>query len=68
MISSKPYRILGIDPGTNIIFCRMKSGTTANSWTNKQYQTVDLVIPTDGKNLFTVNEGEDEVNGVWSVK
>ncbi len=54
--------------GTNIIFCRMKSGTTANSWINKQYQTVDLVIPTDGKNLFTVNEGEDGVNGVWSVK
>lgn len=54
--------------GTNIIFCRMKSGTTANSWINKQYQTVDLVIPTDGKNLFTPNDGGDKVNGVWSTK
>ena len=54
--------------GTNIIFCRMKSGTSANSWTNKQYQTVDLLIPTDGKNLFTVNEGGDKIDGIWSVK
>jgi putative component of toxin-antitoxin plasmid stabilization module len=54
--------------GTNIIFCRMKNGTSANSWTNKQYQTVDLVIPTDGKNLFTPNEGGDKVSGVWSTK
>ena len=54
--------------GTNIIFCRMKSGTTANSWTNKQYQTVDLVIPTDGKNLFTLNEGGEKISGVWSTK
>ena len=53
---------------TNIIFCRMKNGTTANSWTNKQYQTVDLIIPTDGKNLFTPNEGGDKVNGTWSTK
>ena len=54
--------------GTNIIFCRMKSGTTANSWTNKQYQTVDLVIPTDGKNLFTLNEGGEKISGTWSTK
>ena len=54
--------------GTNIIFCRMRNGTSANSWANKQYQTVDLVIPTDGKNLFIVNEGGDKVSGVWSTK
>ena len=54
--------------GTNIIFCRMKNGTTANSWTNKQYQTVDLVIPTDGKNLFTLNEGGEKISGTWSTK
>ena len=46
----------------------MKSGTTANSWTNKQYQTVDLVIPTDGKNLFTLNEGGEKISGTWSTK
>lgn len=54
--------------GTNIIFCRMKSGSSANSWGNKLYQTVDLLIPTDGKNLFTVNEGGDKIDGIWSVK
>ena len=51
--------------GTNIIFCRMNPSTTANNWTNKWDQT----IPTDGKNLFTVNDGEwNNANGVWSTK
>ena len=55
--------------GTNIIFCRMNPSTTANNWTNKWDQTIDLTIPTDGKNLFTVNEGEwNNANGVWSTK
>ena len=58
----------GYDYGCNIIFCRMRNGTSANSWTNKQYQIVDLLIPTDGKNLFTVNEGGDKIDGIWSVK
>ena len=38
----------------NIIFCRMKPGTTANDWNNKWNQTGDLKVPTDGKNLFTL--------------
>ena len=55
--------------GTNIIFCCMKSTTTANNWNNKEYQTIDLTIPTDGKNLFTVKEGaESSAGGTWSVK
>ena len=55
--------------GTNIIFCRMNPSTTANNWTNKWDQTIDLTIPTDGKNLFTVNDGEwNNANGVWSTK
>lgn len=38
----------------NLIFCRMKPGTTANDWNNKWNQTGDLKVPTDGKNLFTL--------------
>ncbi len=38
----------------NIIFCRMKPGTTTNDWNNKWNQTGDLKVPTDGKNLFTL--------------
>ena len=47
----------------------MNPSTTANNWTNKWDQTIDLTIPTDGKNLFTVNDGEwNNANGVWSTK
>ena len=55
--------------GTNIIFCRMNPSTTANNWTNKWDQTIDLTIPTDGKNLFTVKDGDwNNASGTWSVK
>ena len=55
--------------GTNIIFCRMNPATTANNWTNKWDQTIDLTVPTDGKNLFTVKEGDwNNASGTWSVK
>ena len=55
--------------GTNIIFCRMNPSTTANNWTNKWDQTIDLTIPTDGKNLFTVKDGDwNNAGGTWSVK
>lgn len=55
--------------GENVIFCRMNPGTTANNWNNKWNQTSDLTIPTDGKNLYTVNAGTwDKGGGTWSVK
>ena len=55
--------------GDNVIFCRMNPGTTANNWNNKWNQTADLVIPTDGNNLYTVKDGTwDKGGGTWSKK
>lgn len=58
---------VGYVAGDNVIFCRMNSATTANNWNNKWSQTADLVIPTDGKNLYTINEGSWDA-GTWSTK
>ena len=59
----------GYDYGCNVIFCRMNPSTTANNWNNKWNQTSDLKTPTDGKNLYTVNEGTwDKGGGTWSKK
>ena len=53
----------------NVIFCRMNPSATANNWDNKWNQTSDLVIPTNGNNLYTVKEGTwDKGGGTWSVK
>lgn len=52
----------------NIIFCRMNPGAAANNWNNKWNQTADLKVPTDGTNLYTVNEDTwDNGGGEWSV-
>lgn len=54
---------------TSVIFCRMNGGTTANNWNNKWDQTLDLKVPTDGKNLYTVKDGTwSKGGGTWSVK
>lgn len=54
---------------TSVIFCRMNPGTTSNNWDNKWNQTSDLVIPTDGTNLYTIAEGAwDKGSGTWSTK
>lgn len=59
----------GYNTGNNVIFCRMNPSTTANNWNNKWNQTADLVIPTDGKNLYTVKDGTwDKGGGTWSTK
>lgn len=60
---------VGYKAGENVIFCRMNPGSAANTWSNKWNQTEDLVIPTDGKNLYTVKEDTwDKGGGSWSVK
>ena len=52
----------------NVIFCRMKPNS-ANNWNNMWNQTVDLTVPTDGKTLYTVEEGAwSKGGGTWSVK
>lgn len=54
---------------SNIIFVRMNGATTANNWNNKWNQTDNLVIPTDGKNCYTVQDGTwDKGGGSWSTK
>lgn len=54
---------------TSVIFCRMNPDAAANNWNNKWNQTADLVIPTDGTNLYTLTGGEwDGVTGAWSTK
>lgn len=54
---------------TNLIFCRMNPGTTANNWNDgvKWNQTSDLTY--DGtKNHYTVKEGTwDKGGGTWSI-
>ena len=51
-----------------VIFCRMNPGAAANNWNNKWNQTADLVIPTDGKNHYTVKDGTwDNGGGTWSI-
>ena len=52
----------------NVIFCRMNPSASANNWSNKWNQTADLVIPTDGKNHYTVTAGTwDKGGGTWSI-
>lgn len=55
--------------GCNVIFCRMNPSSSTNNWNNKWNQTADLVAPTDGNNLYTVEDGTwDNGGGTWSVK
>jgi hypothetical protein len=54
---------------TSVIFCRMNPNAAANNWNNKWNQTSDLIIPTDGTNLYTIEEGSwDNGTGTWSTK
>ena len=53
----------------NVIFCRMNGGNETNDWNNKYNQSSDLIVPTDGKTLYTVKDGTwDNGGGSWSVK
>lgn len=60
---------VGVPTGyDSVIFCRMKSGTEVNNWDNRWDQSVDLTIPTDGKNCFTVSDGAwNNANGTWGT-
>ena len=59
----------------NVIFTRMKPGTTDLDWSSvndNNNQTVDLVIPTDDKNYFVITTAWDsnqgwKATGEWSV-
>ena len=52
---------------TNVIFCRMNPGATANNWNNKWNQTSDLTY-NGTSNCYTVKEGTwDKGGGTWST-
>ena len=43
---------------THVIFCRINpNGTDKDPWKNVWTQTIDITLPTDGKNLYTLEEG-----------
>ncbi len=58
--------------GKNVIFCRMNPGSQSTGWGNKWNQTIDIALPTDGKNLFTLEDDNlwdsNNPGGSWSVK
>lgn len=56
------YEVVVPDGYPNVIFCRMNGTTNSNDWNNKWDQTADLVIPSDGNNLYTMP------NATWSKK
>ena len=49
---------------SNIIFAGFDA--TPDGWNNCVNQTIDLTIPDDGSNLFTITNGWDEANG-WKA-
>ena len=52
----------------NVIFCRMNPKASANNWSNKWNQTSDLVVPTNGTNLYIVKPGTwDKGAGTWDT-
>ena len=56
------YEVVVPDGYPNVIFCRMNGSTNSNDWNNKWDQTADLVIPSDGNNLYTMPDA------TWSKK
>lgn len=54
---------------SNLIFVRMKGNTSENNWDNDHNQTNDLSLPTNGNNLYTINEGAwSNGGGSWSTR
>lgn len=59
---------------TSVIFVQMFGNKTlADKWNAKKNQTVDLTIPTDGKNLFVMEnpwngDSEWKATGTWTTK
>ncbi|MFA5486092.1 MAG: type I pullulanase [Bacilli bacterium] len=59
-----------LGPQDGFLFVRMNGAEPANNWDNKWNQSQDLQFPTDGNNMFVINEGAwgdyGEVIGYWS--
>ena len=54
------------DSYTQVIFCRMNSAVTECNWGSKWNQSADITLPTDGKDMFTLADGWDQISGTWS--
>ena len=54
------------DSYTQVIFCRMNSAATECNWGSKWNQSADITLPTDGKDMFTLADGWDQISGTWS--
>ena len=54
------------DSYTQVIFCRMNGAATECNWGSKWNQSDDITLPTDGKDLFTLASGWDQMSGTWS--
>ena len=52
---------------SNMIYCRMNSGSSSTGWSNVWNQTSDLTLPINGNNCYTVAEGAwSKGSGSWS--
>lgn len=54
---------------TNVIFCKMSNNNEQFYWNDKDYQTDNLTIPTDGRTMYTVTAqvGTQYATGEWSA-
>ena len=52
----------------NVIFCRMNPSASANNWDNRWDQTLDLTVPKNGNNNYTVKAGTwNKGGGTWNT-
>lgn len=52
----------------SVIFCRMNSAKSTCDWGSVWNQSVDLTIPTNGNNIYTVtNPWNGKATGTWST-
>lgn len=53
---------------TKVVFCKMNTNDDSFSWNNRQYETDELLMPTDGGTMFTVTaQSNDRGTGEWSA-
>lgn len=52
-----------------VTFCKMKNSNDQFNWDDREYQTYNLTIPTDGKMMYTVTkqDGTQYATGEWSA-
>ncbi len=62
------YEVTIPDGYTDVIFCKMNSGNDSMDWNNKSLQTNDLQIPSDNKNMYSINSATwtSFTKGYWA--